>query len=493
MKLATMFFCILFFIKNAGAQGVSISSPASSADASAILDLKSNTQGLLIPRMSAAAKDLIAFPAKGLLVYQNDGESGLWFYDGNIWQPLQDNLGNYTMTKNLVTNGYFLSKDGSNQGLQVDDNGTVKITATNTYVPAPTQRFIFDNTGGLLAKGDLGVGIIPATGKGDRMMWYPYKAAFRVGGVAATEWDDVNVGFYSTALGLNCKASYIGSFAGGDGSVASGATAFSFGTNNISSGPYSTATGANSIAAGTGAVAMGYSNHAYGTGSVAIGYRCSATDNYSVAIGYRASSNHFSGGIVFGDGSSADSVLNTANYQFAARYAGGYRLYSNAAKTVGATLVANGNSWSTISDSTQKENFTKADGSYFLNRLTGLRLGSWNYKGQDTKDYRHYGPMAQEIYSAFGKDKYGKIGSDTLLAGADMDGIMMIMLQELEKRSTQQDTEIARITKENNQLKLKLAEIDTLKEQLLAIKEAMLKDERTVLSPGSRKIGGVSK
>lgn len=46
--------------------------------------------------------------------------------------------------------------------------------------------------------------------------------------------------------------------------------------------------------------------------------------------------------------------------------------------------------------------------------------------------------MAQEIFHYFGKDDYGTIGNDTTLATADMDGIMMIALQALEKRTAEQ-------------------------------------------------------
>lgn len=52
---------------------------------SAILDLNSNTKGLLLPRMSEADKKAIVSPAKGLMVYQTDQNQGLYIYDGNQW------------------------------------------------------------------------------------------------------------------------------------------------------------------------------------------------------------------------------------------------------------------------------------------------------------------------------------------------------------------------------------------------------------------------
>ncbi|MDO7849160.1 collagen-like protein [Hymenobacter sp. M29] len=58
-------------------------------DASAVLDVSSTTQGLLVPRMSAAQRGLIASPATGLLVYQLDGSTpGFYAYNGSVWAPV---------------------------------------------------------------------------------------------------------------------------------------------------------------------------------------------------------------------------------------------------------------------------------------------------------------------------------------------------------------------------------------------------------------------
>lgn len=54
-----------------------------SPDASAKLDVSSNNQGVLVPRMTAAQRTAISNPATGLLVYQTDGTSGFYFYNGS--------------------------------------------------------------------------------------------------------------------------------------------------------------------------------------------------------------------------------------------------------------------------------------------------------------------------------------------------------------------------------------------------------------------------
>jgi len=55
---------------------------------SAVLDIKSSSQGLLIPRMSLQQRSAIQNPANGLMVYQTDLISGFYFYNGTDWKAL---------------------------------------------------------------------------------------------------------------------------------------------------------------------------------------------------------------------------------------------------------------------------------------------------------------------------------------------------------------------------------------------------------------------
>jgi len=47
----------------------------------------------------------------------------------------------------------------------------------------------------------------PISGGGTRMMWYPQRAAFRVGFVNGLNWDKDNIGLFSFASGYSTKAS----------------------------------------------------------------------------------------------------------------------------------------------------------------------------------------------------------------------------------------------------------------------------------------------
>ncbi|HMQ07525.1 MAG TPA: hypothetical protein PKC30_09505 [Saprospiraceae bacterium] len=53
-------------------------------DASAVLDITSTDKGVLVPRMLENQRTMIFSSATGLLVYQADGASGFYFYDGSV-------------------------------------------------------------------------------------------------------------------------------------------------------------------------------------------------------------------------------------------------------------------------------------------------------------------------------------------------------------------------------------------------------------------------
>jgi hypothetical protein len=89
------------------------------------------------------------------------------------------------------------------------------------------------------------------------------------------------------------------------------------------------------------------------------------------------------------------------------------------------------------SDKTKKENFKPVDGEAVLRKIRGFELTSWNFIGHDPKEFRHYGPMAQDFFAAFGHDGVGKIGTETTINSGDIAGILMIAVQALEKRTAE--------------------------------------------------------
>ncbi len=123
-----------------------------------------------------------------------------------------------------------------------------------------------------------------------------------------------------------------------------------------------------------------------------------------------------------------------------------------------------------VSDSTRKEKFRLINGEDVLKKVSQLKITSWNYKGHDPKNFRHYGPMAQDFYNAFGYDGVGKIGSDTTINTGDLAGISLVAIQALEKR-TSELKEL--VDKKDKELEEKVKEIASLKSRLEANEKKM--------------------
>ncbi len=186
-------------------------------------------------------------------------------------------------------------------------------------------------------------------------------------------------------------------------------------------------------------------------GKMAIGTTANASGANSFAIGSNV--NASGNGTIFLGDNSATSVQSAGNdNRFAARFANGYRFYTTADLSVGAKMDAGDNSWTIISDSTKKTNFKLVDGEEILNKISHFNLTSWNYKTQDPSKFRHYGPMAQDFYDAFGNDGIGTIGNDTTISSADFDGINFIAIQALEVRTKQQKSSIKNLEARINDL-----------------------------------------
>jgi len=74
------------------AQSVGINTDGSTADTSAMLDVKSTTKGFLPPRMTAAERDLIASPAAGLTIYNTTLKS-VEVWNGTVWYSTAHYIG----------------------------------------------------------------------------------------------------------------------------------------------------------------------------------------------------------------------------------------------------------------------------------------------------------------------------------------------------------------------------------------------------------------
>ncbi len=330
--------------------------------------------------------------------------------------------------------------------------------------------FRVDNASGFVAKGILGVGSIPFTGAGERLMWHPYKAAFRAGSIGngGEQWDESNIGFYTWAGGYNTTATGIASIAMGYQAKATGS--------------YGSAFGYLAEAGGTGAVAMGYRSFAGASYSIAIGQRAvtCATINSSgcVDAGY-------TGAIVFADASSTTPFAATSSNQFSVRSVGGVRLVTACSggsvteactPTAGVQLNAGGSSWNVVSDRNRKEAFAELDGEALLGRLAALPVTTWRYKAEDDQTVRHVGPMAQDWHRLVSAPLGLNADSLTINQG-DFDGINLAGVVALEARTGQLAAENAARREELGALR---AERASLREARLASDERFARLEAVV-------------
>ncbi|HEX2627820.1 MAG TPA: hypothetical protein VHM26_02370 [Chitinophagaceae bacterium] len=122
-------FLLLFTPLLPYAQSVGISNDNSVPHSSAILDIKSTTKGLLIPRMSTLERTSI-IATIGLTVFDMDTYS-YWMYRGDVmggWVELQHSFQNY-----------WLSNDGVN--IFTKNSGNVGVGTNN-----PTEKFVINAT-----------------------------------------------------------------------------------------------------------------------------------------------------------------------------------------------------------------------------------------------------------------------------------------------------------------------------------------------------------
>ena len=119
---------VCLFFAGATAQnnvGVGTTTPA----ASSVLDVQSTTQGMLVPRMTQAQRNLIATPATGLLVYQTDNTPGFYFYNGS-WTGLSSS-GTATQALNMGNNNITNANTITTSKLNTSE---FSIGATNTII-----------------------------------------------------------------------------------------------------------------------------------------------------------------------------------------------------------------------------------------------------------------------------------------------------------------------------------------------------------------------
>jgi hypothetical protein len=214
------------------------------------------------------------------------------------------------------------------------------------------------------------------------------------------------------------------------GNIASGTWAtVGGGRRNTASGERATVGGgSNNIASGLVAtVAGGFANRASGQGSWASGYQSQALHH---------------GAWVWSDISSAIPLASTRNNEFNIRAAGGVRIFTNGAATVGVRLLPNDTGWDAVSAREAKEEFQEVDTQAVLAKVEQLPITTWQLKGAREK-VRHLGPVAQDFHAAF------QVGADNQhINSVDADGVALVAIQALAARNTALERQVEELQRQ---------------------------------------------
>jgi hypothetical protein len=234
------------------------------------------------------------------------------------------------------------------------------------------------------------------------------------------------------------------------------------GFNNVAVGANAlrdNTTGTSNVALGTTALLL----NTIGADNIAIGFialRNNTTGNNNTALGRSALDTNTTGTSNTALGSNSDVSTGTLTNATA---------IGNGAVVNASNKIRLGNSAVTVlecqvgltvvSDRNAKEGFQLPDAEAILQKVAAVPVTTWNYIGHDPKLNRHYGPMAQDFYAAFGQDAVGRVGDDTSINSSDLSGILMVAVQALEKRT-------AELTTQNEELQTRLQEQEALKKRL---------------------------
>lgn len=243
-----------------GAQG-NVGIGTTAPNASALLDLHSNKQGLLVPRMKTVERLAIVSPANGLLVYDTDANLFMYYLlQTNTWLPLAS--GNLLTTEIHDTNNdtrVTTEQSPDVNQVQIELGGTPSLRLRRN-ASGPVLMETMENAGNIFIGKEAGIHcIIPwgqgNVGIGDSVL---HQTNMQNGGIVSGGWNTAiggesmknnQSGFSNTAVGylslLSNTTGYYNTALGFGSNVATGNL-----TNATAIGAYTQALTSNSVVVG---------------------------------------------------------------------------------------------------------------------------------------------------------------------------------------------------------------------------------------------------
>jgi hypothetical protein len=443
-----------------GAAGIGTTAPGTSS----LLEIKSTSKGILIPRMTLVQRNGIVAPATGLLIFQTNSTPGFYYYTGSAWKAVTSKTG-WSLTGNAGTSP-------STNFIGTTDAAALVFKVNNTQA-------------GLINGNDSGTAFGYQALQQNSGIW---NTAIGFSAMAAN-----TTGIANTAIGDEALVNNVD----GRGNIAVGASALfsnSSGSDNAATGYaaiFENTSGGDNTAYGFDAL---YSNSS-GSYNTGIGYNAlvsTTASEYNTAIGYDAGSGNDNG---------YNNVFCGANT--GANATGYYNMIAIGQDVIctapSQAIIGNSSTnsiggyvnWTNISDGRVKKNIEQnVPGLAFINKLapitynldldaadniiqppqrkdaTGKLMQPTPYEleARKAKEQVIYtGFVAQEVEKAAKSLNYDFSGVDAAKNDKDLYGLryaefvvpLVKAVQELSKMNDEKDSII-------NNLEMRLARIESL-------------------------------
>ena len=128
---------------------VAVNTDGTAPDNSAMLDVKSTSQGMLVPRMTTAERLAIATRAAGLLVFDNTTNS-FWFWGTAAWQEITTGSTGWNVTGNSGTDttvNFIGTTDNVPLAFRVNNQVAGKIDPVSGNTSLGYQSLVLNTTG----------------------------------------------------------------------------------------------------------------------------------------------------------------------------------------------------------------------------------------------------------------------------------------------------------------------------------------------------------
>jgi len=407
-KLFLLSAIVILFYGFSFAQSVGIGT--TSPNTSSMLEIKSSSKGLLIPRTSTAGRTAIVNPAKGLMVYDTS-TSSFWFHNGSAWTQIEASGNNWSLAGNTSTNpgtNFIGTSDANSLTIKVNNQRSGYIDYTSPYKANFGYQSLNSAFG--LANSAFGYQALFTDTSGSYNTAHGYQSLYSNSmgsfntAIGTSSLNHNSTGNYNTAGGYyslysnidgysNTASGYYALYANnyGHGNSAFGTNALNSNTSAIYNSAfgyaslYSNSTGVYNTACGSAAL---YNNN--GSYNTAAGFEALRlnNDSYNTAFGYQALRNTTASEYNVAFGYNAGTTLNNGyNNVFLGANTdvngiGYYNVIAIGQATVctAASQVTMGNSatssyrayanWSNISDGRYKNNVREdVPGLTFINEL----------------------------------------------------------------------------------------------------------------------------